>query len=105
MCRSWRPAIARPRSLALASSTTPTKPSARLTTSSSASTALGCGPLRYAEVRRQEGHTAGRQQGRAENAARVQIRYGLIPRGSCGVEVRMPEGRRMENRDERYVFE
>jgi hypothetical protein len=32
--QNWRPAIARPRSLAAASSTMPTKPSARLTTSS-----------------------------------------------------------------------
>jgi hypothetical protein len=35
-------------------------------------------PLRHAEILRQQGDTAGRHQGRAQDAARVQVRYGMI---------------------------
>ena len=37
-------------------------------------------PLRHAEIRRQQGDTAGRHQGRAQDAARVQVRYRMISR-------------------------
>lgn len=38
---------------------------------------LGRRPLRDAEIRRQKGDAAGRRQGRAQDAAGVQVRYGV----------------------------
>jgi hypothetical protein len=45
----------------------------------------GCRPLRGVEVRRQKGDPARRHKGGAQNAARVQIRYGVIPTGAAEV--------------------
>jgi hypothetical protein len=55
-----------------------------------------CRPSRDAEVRRQKGDIARRHQGGAQNAARVQIRYGVIPTGVAEVVIRPADGCRTE---------
>jgi len=48
-------------------------------------------PYDTPEIRRQYGNIAGRYQGGAQDAARVQTRYGGNPRGAAEVAVRAPQ--------------